>query len=94
MATPVQMEFSPPETLVKCDPESAQLSASTLLTGRGSLQFIHHGPMVESEVLVLVQLWLLCLLQSTPFSVPEKRPVPALGLIWEVLFQQSGVAQK
>lgn len=41
--------------------------------------------MAESEVLVLVQLWLLCLLQSTLFSVPEKRHVLALGLIWEII---------
>lgn len=36
--------------------------------------------MAESEVLVLVQLWLLCLLQSTLFSVPERDICPCLGL--------------
>lgn len=72
MASPVQMELSPPETLVECDPESTQLSASTLLQS-GALSSSYIMALWQSEVLVLVQLWLLCLPQSAPFSVPEKR---------------------
>lgn len=79
MASPVQMVLSAPGT-VECDPESTHTHTSQSGALR-SPQFTHHGPVAESEVLVPGQLWLLCLLQRTPFSVPERRPT-ALPWAW------------
>lgn len=48
MASPVHMEFSPVGTLARCDPESTQLSASTVLRVRDSEQSIHCGTTTAS----------------------------------------------
>lgn len=71
-ASPVQMGFLPHRLSV---PRVS--SAFSLHSPHSQVLLavhVHHEPVAESEVLVLlVQLWLLCLLQSTWFRVPENR---------------------